>query len=67
MANVRYLGPAGTLNGKPVPPDGLNVNLSAEVVATMRRHGHQFADAAAEEAPPTPQEVNAEANAKAKQ
>lgn len=54
----KYLGPSATLDGKPVPADGLTVNYSDAQLRIMRDHGHRFSDDEQQVAKPTPAAVN---------
>jgi hypothetical protein len=56
---VRYLGPADFVDGKPVPPEGLEITEAQR--KGLSHEMHQFADAsgnAEAESLPTPQEAN---------
>lgn len=63
MPKYLYTGPADTFNGKPVPREGLKVDLT-DAQRRALPDWHQFGDADTSDAEvkPTPQEVNDAAN-----
>lgn len=58
MVKARYYGPSTTFNGKPVPADGLDVNIPENAQLELEVRGHRFEPSIRAATKPSPAAAN---------